>query len=201
MGKIFAKRITARHPNIGGDPRQGGCVDRHLRDIRPADPVDDGHGQKRRTAGQFIARPGQIGITNGHQLDQLLEHFIHITGQFLDQCNAVTWFILSYNQPVAVINFAPLGGQKTHVNPVFLGHQLILIGLFNLQITHPPAKKPGKSKLGAADQQTAPVDPAPIMFDLILKPFHARSPTAASSSPNATRRTFKTTCVNSTATG
>ncbi len=101
-------------------------------------------GERRRISS--IARGKVVGV-DVHNLGQPRQHLVHVARIFADHDDAVVLFVGGNRHAVAVIDQAACGRQQADVDPVFLGQQAELIGLFDLHGLHPPAQGTDHTKL------------------------------------------------------
>ena len=65
---------------------------------------------------------------------------------------------------MAVIDDAPGRWDQAHIDSVLFRQQSILLGLFDLHLAHPEAKKPHKADLRPAQNQPATCNQAGAFF-------------------------------------
>ena len=181
MGEILALGIDAGQADLWRDAGQGGGVDGDLGDIVPADLICQCDRQKGRRAAHLCFGAFDVFGIKRQQAREPFDHRIHIARVFGHDGDAVGLRVLRQDHAVAVIDLATGRGDQANVDPVFLGQQAELIGLIDLQVTHPHGKTTGKGQLQPAEKQRAAAHLAVRGFDVLGVAFHQRLPRASAS--------------------
>ena len=174
MGEILRQRIAARQAHIRYDTRKRQRVCGDLGHSVPFNAIRKGYRQERRAAFNLGQRAVQVFCVKLDQRRQPRNRCMNIVTIFGDDHNPIAGFVQRKRRAVAIKNLSTRRWDQAYVDTVFFGEQMVLVGLFNLQIPHPRRQSAREYHLPCADQKPSPRNSFGCGFQFFFRTPHAR---------------------------
>ncbi len=101
------------------------------------------------------------------------DHHLHVARILAHHHDAVAGHVLRKLDAVAIEDLAAFRRDQADVDAVFLGQQAELVGLIDLQVSHPRSQRAHEDKLRAAQQHRTAAQPAVVGIGLGSAASHA----------------------------